>query len=63
MRNLTARTARAAAVPVEDLSVWPVAQRSPRTQRSGRYLPGTAAHPRAMLPAQVPRHRHLDRAR
>jgi SAM-dependent methyltransferase len=33
------------------LSVWPTAQTSHRAQRTGRYLPGSAAHPARMLPA------------
>lgn len=33
------------------LSVWPVAQRTSRGQRSGRYLPESRAHPAKMLPA------------
>lgn len=33
------------------LSVWPVAQRTSRAQRSGRYLPISGAHPAKMLPA------------
>lgn len=33
------------------LSVWPVAQDTARAQRSGRYLPGSTAHPGKMLPA------------
>lgn len=32
-------------------SVWPVAQRPSRTQRRGRYLPESTAHPGKMLPA------------
>lgn len=31
-------------------SVWPVAQRSARAQRSGRYVPETTAHPARTLP-------------
>jgi modification methylase len=34
-----------------DLSVWPTAQRDARTQRRGRYLPASTAHPAKMLPA------------
>ncbi len=33
------------------LSVWPVAQRSSRAQRAGRYLPISGTHPAKMLPA------------
>jgi hypothetical protein len=33
------------------LSVWATAQRDARTQRQGRYLPGSMAHPGKMLPA------------
>jgi modification methylase len=33
------------------LSVWPAAQRDSRTQRRGRYLPASTAHPAKMLPA------------
>ena len=33
------------------LSVWPTAQRDARTQRRGRYLPESTAHPAKMLPA------------
>jgi SAM-dependent methyltransferase len=33
------------------LSVWPTAQQPAATQRAGRYLPGTTAHPAKMLPA------------
>src|SRR6266851_4803860 len=33
------------------LSVWPTAQRDARTQRRGRYLPESVAHPAKMLPA------------
>jgi modification methylase len=33
------------------LSVWPTAQQSAATQRTGRYLPGSTAHPAKMLPA------------
>ena len=32
-------------------SVWPVAQRTSRAQRRGRYLPESTAHPGKMLPA------------
>jgi modification methylase len=33
------------------LSVWPTAQRDARSQRRGRYLPESVAHPAKMLPA------------
>jgi modification methylase len=33
------------------LSVWPVAQQHSRSQRQGRYLPDSTAHPAKMLPA------------
>lgn len=33
------------------LSVWPTAQETSRTQRRGRYLPASSAHPAKMLPA------------
>jgi modification methylase len=33
------------------LSVWPTAQRPAATQRAGRYVPGSIAHPAKMLPA------------
>jgi hypothetical protein len=33
------------------LSVWPTAQQDARTQRRGRYLPASTAHPAKMLPA------------
>lgn len=33
------------------LSVWPIAQETSRSQRTGRYLPGSVAHPGKMLPA------------
>src|ERR1700691_3353953 len=41
------------ASPEQDLrlSVWPTAQRDARTQRRGRYLPASTAHPAKMLPA------------
>jgi DNA methylase len=35
----------------EGLTVWATGQRPSRVQRSGRYLPATAAHPAKMLPA------------
>jgi modification methylase len=34
-----------------ELSVWATAQRDARTQRRGRYLPTSTAHPAKMLPA------------
>ena len=34
-----------------ELSVWATAQRDARTQRRGRYLPASVAHPAKMLPA------------
>lgn len=34
-------------------SVWLTAQASPATQRKGRYVPGSSAHPAKMLPAVV----------
>jgi modification methylase len=37
------------------LSVWPTAQATSRSQRAGRYLPESMAHPAKMLPA-VARH-------
>ena len=40
-----------AAEPDLRLSVWPTAQRDARTQRRGRYLPESTAHPAKMLPA------------
>jgi SAM-dependent methyltransferase len=33
------------------LSVWPTAQQPAASQRAGRYLPGSTAHPAKMLPA------------
>lgn len=39
------------AEPCLPLSVWPVAQRTSRAQRAGRYLPTSGAHPAKMLPA------------
>ena len=44
---------RLAASPDQDLrlSVWPTAQRDARSQRRGRYLPESVAHPAKMLPA------------
>src|SRR5450755_3839794 len=42
---------RPAAGPDLRLSVWPTAQRDARTQRRGRYLPESMAHPAKMLPA------------
>jgi len=38
-------------VPGPELSVWATAQRDARTQRRGRYLPASVAHPAKMLPA------------
>ncbi len=37
--------------PGLELSVWPTAQQDARTQRRGRYLPASTAHPAKMLPA------------
>jgi SAM-dependent methyltransferase len=37
------------------LSVWPTAQQTSRTQRTGRYLPESTAHPARMLPATARR--------
>ena len=42
---------RPAAAPDLRLSVWPTAQHDARTQRRGRYLPESMAHPAKMLPA------------
>jgi modification methylase len=42
---------RPAVEPDLCLSVWPTAQRDARTQRRGRYLPESTAHPAKMLPA------------
>lgn len=54
----TARPApapRPESLPGEDpelrLSVWATAQRDARTQRRGRYLPASTAHPAKMLPS------------
>jgi modification methylase len=54
----TARTApapRPESLPGEDpelrLSVWATAQTDARTQRRGRYLPASTAHPAKMLPS------------
>src|SRR5919201_2033770 len=41
---------RPADAPELRLSVWPTAQRDARTQRRGRYLPESVAHPAKMLP-------------
>jgi modification methylase len=41
---------RPAVGPDLRLSVWPTAQRDARTQRRGRYLPESTAHPAKMLP-------------
>ena len=38
-------------VPGVELSVWATAQQDARTQRRGRYLPASTAHPAKMLPA------------
>jgi hypothetical protein len=48
-----ARLGRPAVRPAADLelSVWATAQRDARTQRRGRYLPASIAHPAKMLPA------------
>ena len=49
------RPARPCLRPVPDpgvpLSVWATAQHDARTQRRGRYLPASTAHPAKMLPA------------
>src|ERR1700753_2226206 len=37
--------------PSLELSVWATAQHDARTQRRGRYLPASTAHPAKMLPA------------
>jgi len=37
--------------PAPPLSVWATAQQDARTQRRGRYLPASTAHPAKMLPA------------
>ena len=50
-RPETAPRPRPAAGPDLRLSVWPTAQRDARTQRRGRYLPESTAHPAKMLPA------------
>jgi len=42
---------RPAPVPDLPLSVWVTAQQDARTQRRGRYLPESTAHPAKMLPA------------
>ena len=42
---------RPASGPDQRLSVWPTAQRDARSQRRGRYLPASTAHPAKMLPA------------
>jgi modification methylase len=39
------------AAPAATGSVWLVGQTSARAQRSGRYLPGSVAHPARMMPA------------
>jgi modification methylase len=46
-----ARHARPRPVPGLELSVWATAQQDARTQRCGRYLPASTAHPAKMLPA------------
>src|SRR6266702_7104658 len=48
-----ARPARPRLVPGPglELSVWATAQQDARTQRRGRYLPASTAHPAKMLPA------------
>src|ERR1700761_5242088 len=38
-------------LPELRLSVWATAQRDARTQRRGRYLPASTAHPAKMLPS------------
>src|SRR5436190_16616276 len=38
-------------IPHLPLSVWATAQQDARTQRRGRYLPASTAHPAKMLPA------------
>src|SRR5215207_812455 len=46
-------SAQRAPASVDDslaLSVWPVAQKTARAQRRGRYLPTSTAHPGKMLP-------------
>ena len=49
------RPGPATAYPGQDsappLSVWATAQQDARTQRRGRYLPASTAHPAKMLPA------------
>ena len=47
-RTASAGPVREMAVPV---SVWATAQKDARTQRRGRYLPASTAHPAKMLPA------------
>lgn len=42
---------RPARGPALELSVWATAQHDARTQRRGRYLPASTAHPAKMLPA------------
>ena len=46
-----ARPARSCLIPALELSVWATAQQDARTQRRGRYLPASTAHPAKMLPA------------
>jgi modification methylase len=50
---LAARPAqpRSRPAPGVELSVWATAQQDARTQRRGRYLPASTAHPAKMLPA------------
>lgn len=40
-----------ASTPEVPLSVWATAQAAPATQRKGRFVPGSTAHPAKMLPA------------
>jgi modification methylase len=47
----SAPRSRPADAPELRLSVWQTAQRDARTQRRGRYLPESTAHPAKMLPA------------
>ena len=47
----TPPTIESSTPPAVPLSVWATAQQAPRTQRAGRYLPGTTAHPARMQPA------------
>jgi len=50
-RSEAAPRPRPADAPELRLSVWPTAQQDARTQRRGRYLPESVAHPAKMLPA------------